>query len=151
LNLQIPHTAKTKIVVMSRHFQDNLPLEARGYNMLFSFVKAFTAGGLFCAIAQLLIDKTNLTPAKILTAYVVVGVVLGGAGVFKPLLDFAEAGASVPLIGFGNVLAAGVRKAIDERGAIGILTGGLTACAAGIAAAVAFSLLAAFVGKPKEK
>jgi stage V sporulation protein AE len=119
--------------------------------MLFSFVKAFIVGGLLCAVAQILIDKTSLTPAKILTSYVVVGVVLGGVGVYQPLLDFAEAGASVPLLGFGNALAAGVRKAIDERGAIGILTGGLAACAAGIAAAVVFSFIAALVGKAKGK
>jgi len=119
--------------------------------MLFNFIKAFIVGGLLCAVAQILIDKTSFTPAKILSSYVVAGVILGGVGVYKPLLKFAGAGASIPLLGFGNALAAGVRKAIEERGALGILSGGLTACAAGISAAIVFSFLAALVSTPKEK
>lgn len=112
---------------------------------------AFVIGGLFCAAGQLLIDYTKLTPARILTAYVVAGVILGGFGVYKPLLDFAGAGASVPLTGFGYLLSDGVKTAVDQNGLIGIFTGGFTAAAAGIAAALFFGLLAASVFKSKMK
>jgi stage V sporulation protein AE len=118
---------------------------------LIPYLKAFLVGGLLCMFAQILIDKTKLTPAKILTGYVVAGVVLGAFNLYKPLVDFAGAGASVPLTGFGNALASGVKKAVDERGIIGVFLGGLTACAAGIAAAVFFSLIAALIFKEKEK
>lgn len=116
-----------------------------------NYIYAFAVGGAFCVIAQILIDKTKLTPARILVAYVVAGVVLGGIGVYKYIADFAGAGASVPLTGFGYALADGVKKAIDEKGAIGILTGGLTATSAGIAASMVFALLTALVFKSKNK
>ena len=115
------------------------------------YLKAFLIGGLLCVIGQILIDRTKLTPARILVAYVVAGVLLGGVGLYDRLVDFAGAGATVPLTGFGNTLARGVRKAVDEDGALGILTGGLTASAAGITAAVLFGLLASFLFKPKDK
>lgn len=115
------------------------------------YVKAFAVGGLLCVIAQLLIDYTRLTPAKILVSYVVLGVVLGGIGVYQPLVEFAGAGASVPLLGFGNTLAKGVRKAVSEQGFLGIFSGGLTSCAGGITAVVFFALLAAVLCKPKDK
>ena len=104
-----------------------------------------------CLIGQVLIDRTSLTPARILTGFVVAGVVLSAVGLYKPLADFAGAGATVPLSGFGHLMAQGVRQAIDKDGAVGILTGALTAAAAGIGAAVVLSLLAGLVSKPKEK
>lgn len=115
------------------------------------YVWAFLVGGGLCVIAQILIDKTKLTPARILVAYVVAGVFLGAVGVYEPLQDFAGCGATTPLTGFGNVIARGVREAVNARGLLGALTGGLTASAAGIAAALCFGLLAAvfFRGKPK--
>ena len=113
--------------------------------------KAFLVGGLLCAVGQLLIDYTRLTPARILTAYVVAGVVLGGLGWYQPLIDWAGAGASVPLTGFGALLAKGTREAVAEKGALGILSGGLTASSAGIGAAIVFSLLAALIFKPGDK
>ena len=114
-------------------------------------LKAFLVGGAFCVIGQLLIDKTRLTPARILTSYVVAGVILGAVGVYQPLADWAGAGACVPLTGFGNTLAKGVREAVKEQGILGALTGGLKASAAGIAAAVFFGLLAALLCNPKDK
>ena len=116
-----------------------------------TYLKAFVAGGVLCAVGQILIDKTKLTPARILSVYVVAGVVLGGLGVYEPFARWAGAGASVPLTGFGNVLAKGVREAIGEKGLLGAFTGGFTAGAAGIAAAVFFGLLAALIFKPKDK
>lgn len=115
------------------------------------YVKAFLVGGAFCLIGQILIDKTKLTPARILVAYVVIGVVLGAMGLYEPLLEFAGAGAGVPLTGFGNTLVKGVEKAIHEKGFIGIFTGGLTAASGGIAAAIIGGLVAAFFFKPKDK
>lgn len=115
------------------------------------YVYAFIVGGLFCVIGQILVDKTRLTPARILVGYVVAGVFLSGLGLYGPLLDFAGAGASVPLTGFGNTLCQGVRQAVDETGFPGIFTGGLKACAGGITAAILFSLLAAFIFRPKDK
>ena len=115
------------------------------------FIFAFLVGGTLCLIGQLLIDLTSLTPARILTGFVVAGVVLSAVGLYKPLADFAGAGATVPLSGFGHLMAQGVRQAIDKDGAVGILTGALTAAAAGIGAAVVLSLLAGLVSKPKEK
>lgn len=114
------------------------------------FFWAFVIGGLLCAIGQVLIDYTKLTPARILTGYVVTGVILGGLGIYSGLVDFAGAGARVPLTGFGNLMAEGVRQAVDEKGFIGIFTGGLTAGAAGIAAALVFALAAALVFKSKK-
>lgn len=115
------------------------------------YLWAFLIGGLLCAIGQVLIDYTKLTPARILVAYVVAGVILGGIGWYQYLIDFAGAGASVPLTGFGYLLAKGVREAIDEKGFLGVFTGGLTSCAAGICAAMVFALLMAALFKPKSK
>lgn len=112
---------------------------------------AFFVGGVICVIGQIFIDKTKLTPARILVGYVVVGVILGAIGVYKPLVDFAGAGASVPLSGFGNILAKGVRDAVDENGFIGILTGGLRAASGGITAAIVAGLIVALVFKAKDK
>lgn len=113
------------------------------------FVKAFIVGGLICVIGQILIDKTKLTPARILTAYVSAGTFLELFGIYGKLVDFAGAGASVPLTGFGSNLTKGVVKAIGESGALGILTGGLTAASAGIAAALAFGFLTAVLFESK--
>lgn len=115
------------------------------------YAKAFLVGGALCAVGQVLIDYTRLTPARILVAYVVAGVVLGGLGWYQPLIDFAGAGASVPLTGFGSLLAKGVREAVEKDGLLGVLSGGLTASAAGITAAMVFGLLAALIFKPKSK
>ena len=115
------------------------------------YVYAFIIGGAICVVGQILIDKTKLTPARILTGYVVSGVVLSAIGVYQPLLDFAGAGASVPLCGFGHIMAQGVKNAVDSIGAMGILKGGLTAGAAGITAAIVFGLLASLCSKSKEK
>jgi len=118
---------------------------------LWTLLKVFFVGGAFCAIGQVLIDKTKLTPARILVIYVCAGVVIGGLGLFEPLREWAGAGATVPLIGFGGLMAEGVRKAIAENGLIGALTGSLTAASAGITAAIVFALLASFFAKPKAK
>ena len=115
------------------------------------YIKAFIVGGLLCVIGQLLIDLTRLTPARILVSYVVAGVLLGALGLYEPLLEFAGAGASVPLTGFGNTLAKGVRDAVAESGFLGIFTGGLKATAAGITAAIAAGLLASLLFKPRDK
>lgn len=115
------------------------------------YVKAFVVGGLICLIGQILIDKTKLTPARILVGFVTAGVILGAVGIYEPLVDFAGAGAAVPLTGFGNSLAQGVKKAVGEVGVLGALTGGLTATAGGIAAAVFFGYIAALVAKPGDK
>lgn len=114
-------------------------------------LKAFLVGGAICAIGQVLIDYTKLTPARILVAYVCMGVVLGGVGLYEPLVEFAGAGASVPLTGFGYLLSKGVKEAVVEQGLLGALTGGLTASAAGITAAVLFGFIVASLSKPKDK
>ena len=114
-------------------------------------LNAFAVGGAICAVGQLLLDKTKLTPARILVCFVVLGVILGGCGVYQPLIDFAGAGATVPLTGFGSLLAKGVREAVREDGLLGALTGGLKAASGGIAAAVFFGFLAALIFKPKDK
>lgn len=119
--------------------------------MLIAFIKAFLIGGVICAVGQLLIDYTKLTPARILTLYVIAGVILSGLGIYQPLLDFAGEGAGVPLTGFGHLLAKGVRKAIEEQGALGILTGGLTSAAGGITAALFAGLTAAIIFKKRIK
>ena len=119
--------------------------------MLIEYIKAFCVGGALCVIGQVLIDKTKLTPARILVSYVVCGVILGGLGLYEPLVDFAGAGATVPLTGFGYALSKGVKKAVEAEGLFGALTGGLTACAAGIAAAIVFSLLATLIFKSGDK
>lgn len=115
------------------------------------YVRAFLCGGLLCLIGQVLIDKTALTPARILVAYVVSGVVLGGLGIYKYVVEFGGAGATIPLTGFGYLLSKGVEKAVDEQGILGALTGGLTAAAAGIGAAIFFGYLVALIFKPKSK
>mgnify|MGYP002515676183 FL=1 len=115
------------------------------------YLKAFVVGGAICAVGQLFIDKTKLTPARILVCYVVLGVILGGAGVYEKLVDFAGAGATVPLTGFGYTLAKGVKEAVAEQGVLGALTGGLKAASGGITAAVFFGFLAALVCRPKDK
>lgn len=114
-------------------------------------LKAFFVGGAICALSQVLIDRTRLTPARILSAYVVLGVVLGGLGLWKPVVDFAGCGATVPLLGFGYTMAEGVKRAVAEHGLLGAFTGGLTAAAGGIAAAVTLSLLAALVFSPGDR
>ena len=115
------------------------------------YLKAFLVGGLLCVIAQILIDRTKLTPARILVIYVVAGVVLGGIGLYGPLVEFAGAGATTPLTGFGYLISKGVREAVDEKGLLGALTGGLSAASGGIAAALVFGYLACLIarGKPK--
>ncbi len=115
------------------------------------YLKAFAVGGALCVIGQILIDKTKLTPARILVSYVVIGVFLGGIGVYKAIADFAGAGATVPLTGFGYNLAKGVREAVDQDGFMGVLTGSLKACAGGITAAIVSGLLASLIFKAKDK
>ncbi len=115
------------------------------------YLNAFWVGGLICAIAQILIDKTKLTPARILVLYVVIGAALGGIGIYDKIVDYAGAGATVPLIGFGNVLANGVKEAVDSEGLLGVITGGASAAAGGISAAVFFAFLIALIFNPKAK
>lgn len=119
--------------------------------MLQDLIWAFVIGGALCAIGQVLIDYTKLTPARILTAYVVAGVFLSAVGIYPKLIDFAGGGASVPLTGFGNLLAEGVRESVDEKGILGIFMGGLTASSAGITAAMVFGVISAAIFKPKQK
>ncbi len=119
--------------------------------MFLNCLWAFLVGGAICGLGQILIDLTKLTPARILTGYVVVGVLLTAVGLYQPLVDFANAGATVPLTGFGYSLATGVEQAVDKYGLIGALSGGLTATAAGIAAAITFALLMALIFKPGDK
>ena len=115
------------------------------------YIWAFAVGGVFCVVGQILIDKTRLTPARILVSYVVIGVLLGGIGIYQYLVDFAGAGASVPLTGFGYTLSKGVKEAVDAKGFLGIFTGGLTATAGGIAAAIVFGWFAGLICKPRDK
>lgn len=115
------------------------------------YMNAFLCGGLLCAVGQLLLDKTKLTPARILTGYVVAGVVLSAVGLYQPLADWGGAGATVPLTGFGHVLAKGVSSAVAEQGWLGVLTGGLSAAAGGITAAVIFGVVMAVLFKPGDK
>ena len=119
--------------------------------IFWEYARAVLCGGILCLIGQVLIDKTPLTPAKILVIYVVSGVVLGGLGVYKYVVEFGGAGATVPLTGFGYLLAKGVEKAVREQGILGALTGGITAAAGGIAAAIFFGYLVALIFKPKSK
>ena len=115
------------------------------------YLKAFLVGGLFCLVGQILIDKTKLTPARILVSYVVIGVFLGAIGVYEHIVSFAGAGATVPLTGFGYNLYKGVHEAVNDKGFLGILTGGLKACAGGIAAAITCGLIAGLFFKDKDK
>ncbi len=119
--------------------------------MLIEYLKVFAVGGALCAAGQLLIDKTRLTPARILTVYVVSGLILEAVGLYSPLAKWAGAGATVPLTGFGSTLAKGVEKAVSESGVLGAFTGGFTAAAAGICAAVFFGIIIALLFKPREK
>ena len=119
--------------------------------MLMDIIKAFLIGGALCAVGQLLIDFTNLTPVRILTGYVVAGVILSAVGLYKPFAKFAGAGASVPLTGFGHLLAEGIRKMIEKDGFLGIFTGGLTAAAGGVTAALLSGLIASLIFKQKDK
>ena len=115
------------------------------------YIKAFLVGGLFCLAGQILMDKTKLTPARILVSFVVIGVFLGAVGIYKPLAEFAGAGATVPLTGFGYTLAKGVKDAVNEQGFLGIFTGGLKATAGGIATAIFAGLIASLIFKAKDK
>ena len=115
------------------------------------YMNAFLCGGVLCAIGQILIDKTKLTPARILTGYVVAGVILSAVGLYQPIADWGGAGATVPLTGFGHALAKGVREAVAQKGWLGVLTGGLTATAGGITAAVVFGVVMAAIFKPGDK
>ena len=119
--------------------------------ILTMFIKAFFVGGFLCLLGQLLIDLTRLTPARILTIYVVAGVILGALGLYQPFADWAGAGATVPLTGFGNLLAKGVRDAVTEKGLLGAFTGGLTAAAGGVCASIFFGLIAALLFRSREK
>ena len=119
--------------------------------LLLPYLKAFLVGGLLCCIGQALIDRTALTPARILTSYVVAGVVFGALGLYQPLADWAGAGATVPLTGFGNAIAKGIKKAVLEKGLLGIFSGAFTAASAGLGAAVVFSLLLSLLTRPKDK
>ncbi|MGI5894247.1 MAG: stage V sporulation protein AE [Candidatus Merdivicinus sp.] len=119
--------------------------------VFWEYAKAFLVGGAICALGQILIDRTKLTPARILVSYVVLGVILGGVGIYQPLIEFAGAGATVPLTGFGAALAKGVREAVEADGLAGVLTGGLTASAGGITAAIVFGLVAALLSHPRDK
>ena len=115
------------------------------------YIKAFIIGGIICLIGQLMIDKTKLTPARILVSYVVAGVILSASGVYQELVDLAGAGATVPLTGFGHTIAKGVKEAVDKNGFLGIFTGGLTASAGGISAAILFGLIMSLFFKPQDK
>ena len=119
--------------------------------MLLEYFKAFAIGGMLCLIGQVLIDFTKLTPARILTSYVLSGILLGAIGVYQPLADWAGCGATVPLTGFGNVIAQGMKKAVVEKGFLGIFTGGFTSAAAGLCAAVFFGVIVALIFKSKDK
>lgn len=120
-------------------------------DIIVTYLKVFLTGGLLCVIAQIIIDKTNVTPARILVGYVVAGVILTAIGIYEPIVEFGKAGATVPLTGFGYSLAKGVTKAIDEQGIVGIITGGITGTAAGITSAVFFGYLFSIIFKPKMK
>lgn len=119
--------------------------------MTMELLKAFLIGGAICAVGQVLIDFTKLTPARILTGYVVAGVILSALGIYEPLAEFAGAGATVPLTGFGHLLAEGIRKAVGRDGILGIFTGGLTASAGGVTAALLFGLFASVIFAPKDR
>ena len=119
--------------------------------IIWPYIKAFLVGGAFCMLGQIIIDRSKLTPARILTSYVVAGVILGALGVYQPLADWAGAGATVPLTGFGNLLAKGVKQAVAEDGVLGILSGGFRAASTGLGAAVFFGLIVSLIAKPRDK
>ena len=116
-----------------------------------NYITVFLVGGAICTVAQVIIDKTKLTPARILVIYVCAGVILSAIGIYGPLVDFAGAGARVPLTGFGHLIAEGVREAVDEKGLLGALTGGLSACAGGVTAAIVFGFIASLIFSSKPK
>lgn len=116
-----------------------------------NYLWAFIIGGLFCAIGQVLVDYTKLTPARILVGYVVAGVIISAVGLYQPIIDFAGSGATVPLTGFGHLLAKGVREAVNEKGFIGVFTGGITRASGGITAAIVFGLVASAIFKQRDK
>lgn len=118
---------------------------------ILEYINAFWVGGLICVVAQILIDKTKLTPARILTSFVVAGVILGALGIYDRIVEYAGAGATVPIVGFGNTLVKGVMKGLNEKGVIGIFTGGVAAAAGGIAASVFFGFLASVIFNPRQK
>ena len=120
-------------------------------DIVLQYARAFFVGGIFCVMAQILIDKTRLTPARILVSYVVMGVFLTAVGIYQPIVEFAGAGATVPLTGFGYALANGVKTAVEEKGLFGAITGGLTATSSGITAVMLFGLIAALVFRPMPK
>ena len=120
-------------------------------DVFLEYLRAFVCGGILCAIGQILIDRTPLTPAKILVLYVVSGVILGGLGIYQHIVDFGGAGATVPLTGFGYLLSKGVKEAVAKDGLLGAFTGGVTAAAGGIAAAIFFGCIVALLFKPKPK
>ena len=120
-------------------------------DVIMDYIWAFVIGGAFCVVAQILIDKTSLTPARILVLYVVAGVALGAFGLYRPIVDLAGAGATTPLTGFGYLISKGVRKAVDERGLLGALMGAFTASAAGISAALVFGYIAALISRVMPK
>ena len=120
-------------------------------DLLLPYFRAFLVGGALCVIAQILVDKTKLTPARILVVYVVAGVILGGLGIYQPLVDFSGAGATIPLTGFGFAISKGIREAVDQQGLLGSLTGALKATAGGISAALIFGYLACLIFKGKSK
>ena len=120
-------------------------------DLLLPYFRAFLVGGALCVIAQILVDKTKLTPARILVIYVVAGVIFGGLGIYQPIVDFAGAGATIPLTGFGFAISKGIREAVDEQGLLGALTGALKATAGGISAALIFGYLACLIFKGKSK
>jgi len=120
-------------------------------SFILNYIRAFFVGGLFCMVAQVLIDRTKLTPARILVSYVVIGVILGGLGIYEPLIEFAGGGATVPLTGFGYLISKGVREAVDRDGFIGVLTGGLSSSAGGITAALFLGLCVSFIFKSKPR
>lgn len=119
--------------------------------VIMDYLNAFWVGGLICALVQILLDKTKLMPGRVMVLLVCTGTLLGALGLYQPLLDYAGAGAGVPLLGFGNTLWIGMKKAINENGVLGLFTGGFTACAAGISAALIFSYIASLIFKPKMK
>ena len=127
------------------------PPAALGKEAVMEYLKAFLVGGGICLLGQIFIDRTRLTPARILVAYVIVGLVLGAAGVYEPFAEWAGAGATVPLTGFGYNLARGVREAVAEKGLLGAFTGGITAAAGGTAASIFFGFLVALLCKPRQK
>ena len=134
-----------------RSFLHTIFMTTEVLEIVFQFIKAFAVGGLICMIAQVVINFTDLTAGKILVTFLLVGVILQGLGLYQPLVDFAGAGATTPLTGFGYLIADGIRRAVDEEGLLGVLTGGLRACAGGIAAALVFGYLACLFAKGKPK